>query len=253
MSSKKLRGRVERLKAPKVHVSPQMRERIDAIKWFHSIDPGDGKPTPGFKAAGTLAREAKAVFDFDVQGKSVLDIGAWDGFFSFEAHRRGASRVLATDHYCWSGEGWGTKDGFDLINEHLGYPVASLDIDPMNISPDGVGEFDVVLFLGVLYHLRHPLLGLERAAACARERLVVETLIHEHDTDEPSMVFYPDARTGNDPTNWWGPNEACVEEMLKSLGFSEIRVRTTRKSDRGRVRLGRRRRKHHRAVFQATR
>jgi tRNA (mo5U34)-methyltransferase len=93
-----------------------------------------------------------------------LDIGAWDGNFSFAAQRHGAVRVLATDHFCWSGAGWGTKDGFDFANGKMKAGVESLEIDVPDISPEHVGTFDVVLFLGVLYHLRHPLLGLERAA-----------------------------------------------------------------------------------------
>ncbi|KAK0349139.1 hypothetical protein LTR94_034365, partial [Friedmanniomyces endolithicus] len=96
--------------------------------------------------------EAGTIFSYPVKGKTVLDIGAWDGFFSFEAERRGASRVLATDHFCWSGPGWGNQDGFKWVREATGSKVEDLDIDPMQITPEAVGEFDVVLLSGVIYH-----------------------------------------------------------------------------------------------------
>jgi len=72
----------------------------------------------------------------DLSGMSVLDIGSWDGFFAFEAERRGASRVLATDSFCWSGEGWGNKDGFNLVRNVLNSKVEDLDIDIMELSPE---------------------------------------------------------------------------------------------------------------------
>ena len=96
------------------------------------------------------------------KGLSVLDIGAWDGFFSFECERRGASRVVAADYFSWHGSGWGTKAGFTLARDVLGSKVEDVDIDVMDLTPERVGTFDLVLFLGVLYHLRHPLLALER-------------------------------------------------------------------------------------------
>ena len=75
--------------------------------WFHSHVFPDGEAVRGEKPIEVLRKEADVVFRHGVAGKSVLDIGAWDGWFSFEAERRGASRVLATDHYCWGGPGWG--------------------------------------------------------------------------------------------------------------------------------------------------
>ena len=78
---------------------------VDDINWYHSMDLGDGVITKGGASHETFKGIAERVFKHGVEGKSVLDIGAWDGFFSFEAERRGASRVLATDHFCWSGPG----------------------------------------------------------------------------------------------------------------------------------------------------
>src|SRR5215469_11279321 len=77
--------------------------------WFHSHAFPDGEVVAGEKPIGVLEKEAGVVFRHGVAGKSVLDIGAWDGWFSFEAERRGAARVLATDHFCWSGPGWRSR------------------------------------------------------------------------------------------------------------------------------------------------
>src|SRR5215472_15157125 len=132
--------------------------------WFHSHAFPDGEVVAGEKPIGVLEKEAGVVFRHGVAGKSVLDIGSWDGFFSFEAEKRGAARVLATDHFCWSGPGWGTKAGFDYIHHQTGSKVESLDIDVPQISPETVGTFDVVLFLGVLYHVKDPLRCLEMVA-----------------------------------------------------------------------------------------
>src|ERR1700760_2634834 len=102
---------------PVVSTSPT---GASAIRWFHSLTLPGGEAAAGEKPAAVLATEAEVIFRHGVTGKRVLDIGAWDGFFSFEAERRGAARVLATDHFCWSGEGWGTKAGFDYAHAKLG-------------------------------------------------------------------------------------------------------------------------------------
>jgi tRNA (mo5U34)-methyltransferase len=156
------------------------------------------------------------------QGMTVLDIGAWDGFYSFEAERRGASRVLATDSFCWGGGGWGTKAGFDLVRNTTNSKVEDMVIDVMDLSPERIGLFDVVLFLGVLYHLRHPLLALERVFSVTRKQLILETHVDLLSYEKPAMAFYPGSELNNDPTNWWGPNPVAVKAMLKDVGFQKI-------------------------------
>jgi len=158
---------------------------------------------------------------------TVLDIGAWNGFFSFEAERRGAKRVLATDSFIWSGAMPGLgKEGFSLARRALGSNVEDLYIDVMDLSPEKIGTFDVVLFLGVLYHMRHPLLALERAASVTAEggMLILETHVDMLHEKRPAMAFYPGGELGNDPTNWFGPNPAAVEGMLKAVGFEKVQM-----------------------------
>jgi tRNA (mo5U34)-methyltransferase len=174
----------------------------------------------------TPLRLARLELPASLGGLSVLDIGAWDGFFSFECERRGAARVVATDYYSWHGSGWGEKAGFELAREALGSRVEDVDIDVMDISPERLGMFDLVLFLGVLYHLRHPFLAIEKIAAVTRGTLILETVIDLVGLGRPAMAFYPDRELNADPTNWWGPNQAAVVGMLKSAGLDDVRVVT---------------------------
>ena len=200
----------------------QPRADVGRIKWFHRIDLGRGIVTPGDD--DTPAKLATLGFPDDLGGKTVLDIGAWDGFFSFEAERRGASRVLATDSFCWGGPGWGTKAGFDLARKALGSRVEDKEIDVLDISPETVGMHDVVLFLGVLYHMRHPLLALEKLFSVTGEMAIVETGVDLNFYWQPAMAFYPGSEAAGDPTNWWGPNAAAVAAMLKDVGFRTVKL-----------------------------
>src|SRR5215831_10985883 len=81
-----------------------LRKEVSALHWFHRIDLGNGIITPGQDIDGETKIEFNKI-PTDLRGKTVLDIGAWDGLFSFEAERRGAARVLATDSFCWNGRG----------------------------------------------------------------------------------------------------------------------------------------------------
>jgi tRNA (mo5U34)-methyltransferase len=206
----------------------ELRRRVAAHRWYHSIDLGHGIVTPGVD--DSPVRLARVELPASLEGMSVLDIGAWDGFFSFECERRGASRVVAADYYSWHADGWGSKAGFELARDALGSGVEDVDIDVMDLSPERIGTFDVVLFLGVLYHLRHPLLALERVASVARRLLILETVVDLVGFDRPAMVFYPSKELNNDPTNWWGPNVPAVEGMLTSVGFTSVQTVTPQRA-----------------------
>jgi tRNA (mo5U34)-methyltransferase len=162
----------------------------------------------------------------ELSGLTVLDVGAWDGFFSFECERRGAARVVAADSFAWDGRNWSTKAGFELARQALGSNVEDVEIEVMDLSPERVGEFDLVLFLGVLYHLRRPLAALERVASVTGRQLIVETHVDALWTRRPVLCFYPGATLDDDPTNWWGPNPEAVCALLKTAGFREARVLT---------------------------
>jgi tRNA (mo5U34)-methyltransferase len=81
-----------------------------------------------------------------------------------------------------------------------------------------------VLFLGVLYHLKDPMLALERVFGVTRERLVMSTLVDMTWRRRPAMAFYPDAEVNDDPSNWWGPNPAAVVAMLRTVGFRRVEI-----------------------------
>jgi len=121
------------------------RSRVGGVRWYHTIDFGQGLVTAGVD--DSAYRLARLDFPPSLDGRSVLDIGAWDGFFSFEAERRGAARVLASDWYSWHGPGWGKKAGFELARTILEtvvdliglrrpamafYPERQLNDDPTN-------------------------------------------------------------------------------------------------------------------------
>jgi tRNA (mo5U34)-methyltransferase len=187
----------------------ELQQAVAALRWFHRIDLGGGLITPGVD--DTPAKLHRLQLPEKFSGRSVLDIGAWDGFFSFEAERRGARRVLATE--IWAGRG--TKAGFELARRALGSRVEDRRVDVFDLSPGAVGVFDLVLFLGVLYHLRHPLLALERVSSVTGGQLILETHVDMLHCARPACAFYPAG---------CGPNTAAVIAMLKSVGFRRVAV-----------------------------
>ena len=212
----------------------KLKQEIAKYKWFHTIDFGNGVVTPGID--DTPLKLKSIGLPDDLRGMAVLDIGAADGFFSFEAERRGAVRVLAIDVPV-SGI-LGLRERFALAREALGCSrVQDLGMDVYELSPEKVGVIDVVLFLGVLYHLKHPLLGLERVRSVTGKLLILETHVDICDYQRPAAVFYPGSELNNDPSNWWGPNEAAVVGMLETVGFADAKVfsRTMVSSQTGRM------------------
>jgi len=202
-------------------IAPDLRRQVEALKWFHQIDFGNGLISPGTIERSKIEQCSNIVFSrVNVSGKSVLDIGCWDGAYSIEAMQRGASRVLATDHWVWH-NGY-DRTCFDLARAHLAPSIEAMDVDVADLSAERLGRFDVVLFMGVFYHLRHPFQTLERVAKLARECLVVESRLVQTLTRRPMMRFYPRSELDGDPTNWWAPNRACVEATLRDLGFRRI-------------------------------
>jgi tRNA (mo5U34)-methyltransferase len=201
--------------------------QIDAIRWFHHFD----KETFGFTTKGAKGipnRQEVDLWGFEPEmfrGKTVLDIGAWDGYFSFYAEMMGAARVLATDHFCWSGPGWGSKAGFDLAHRLLKSKVRSQEIDVTEISPESVGTHDVVLFLGVCYHLPDPIEGLKRAASVTKDLMIVETTFENLDETKALFEYKPERLRG-DSSNHWSPNIKGLCDVLSGIcGFKQVNAR----------------------------
>ena len=112
----------------------------------------------------------------------------------------------------------GDRRAFDLAHEHLAPQVEVKDIDVPDLSLKTVGSFDIVLFAGVLYHLPNPMMGLQTLRPLVKRTLIVETHLDAKDVPQPAAIFYTHGFY-NDPSNWWGPNRACVEGMLQRAGF----------------------------------
>lgn len=207
--------------------SELLRQQVAAIPWYHTIELPGGVRTPGVNPSAQALSLLRLPASLD--GLSVLDIGAWDGYYSFEAARRGASRVLATDSFVWQGKAWnGTgRAGFDLARAALGLDEAVEDqtIDVMDLSPQRLGgSFDVVLFLGVLYHLRDPLGALAAVASVCHGLLVLETEVDLDYLPFPAARIYPGAELNDDPTNWFAFNRAALVELLGQAGFEDVSI-----------------------------
>jgi tRNA (mo5U34)-methyltransferase len=247
----------------------EIQARIEGHDWFHSIELRPGVVTPGRKSPEVLRAEVERIrLDrIDLRGKSVLDVGAFDGYFSFEAERRGAARVLALDHFVWSLDliaaaryreqciELGTevrsheemgfwkpdelpgKRGFDTARELLGSRVEWRVADLSTVDLDSLGQFDVALYLGVLYHMRNPLESLTRLAAVTREVAVIETeaaIVPGHD-GEALCKFYEGSGLNADPSNWWVPNEEALYGLCRAAGFRKVDMLVDKPSEpRGR-------------------
>jgi tRNA (mo5U34)-methyltransferase len=214
----------------------EIRQRVrDLGQWFHNIDL-HGVQTAPDHFLGDYPNIKFQNFRHalpDVRGKSVLDIGCNAGFYSIEMKKRGAARVVGIDSddtYLEQGRFAAAVSGFP-------------DIEFRNLSVYDVGrlgeQFDVVIFMGVLYHLRHPLLALDTL----HDTVVGDILIFQsmqrgsHNVFQPEenypfwnrdvfeedgypKMYFVEQRYSDDPTNWWIPNRACVEAMLRSAGFT---------------------------------
>lgn len=200
----------------------EIRRRASEIAWWHTMDIGHGIVTPGRDQTQEKLRWLHLPDRLD--GLSVLDVGASDGAFSFEAERRGAARVLAVDPLWNHPSTPDSKRGFELARESLGSSVESATINIHELDPSRVGEFDLVLCLGVLYHLRNPFGGLQRLASVTGDRLILETEGDLLDIRRPAAAFYPGDELNADPSNWWGVNRAGLIAMMKAVDFREVEI-----------------------------
>lgn len=180
--------------------------------WFHSM-PLPGGSTKGNKSVEQLGNEIDLwQFPKDLTGKTVLDIGCADGYWTVMAKERGAKSVISIDEQMTNGLRW-------LINEKV-FPIEFKLVDVLSPEFLTLGSFDFVIFAGVLYHTRNPLEALTRVRRATRELAIIESHLNEtYGRGLPYAVFYETTECNNDPTNWWGPNLPCIEAMMRSAGF----------------------------------
>ena len=215
-----------------------IQRRVEALgPWFHNMDVGGVRTAPDhflFDYPNEKYQRFAKALPADLTGKSVLDIGCNGGFYSMEMKRRGAARVLGVD--------W---DEHYLAQARFAAEVADLEIEFAKLSVYDVGaleeRFDLVIFMGVLYHLRHPLLALdlirEHVAgdlllfqSMLRGSHVVTPLEDDYDIKKTAMfarsgfprMHFIEKKYSGDETNWWIPNRACAEAMLRSAGFDVL-------------------------------
>jgi tRNA (mo5U34)-methyltransferase len=215
-----------------------IRRRVAELgEWFHNLDLNGVQTAPnhflGDYPTLKWTRFAHAV-PADLSGKSVLDIGCNAGFYSIEMKRRGAERVVGID-----------SDESYLAQARFAAEVCGVEIEWRRMSVYEVASleerFDLVLFMGVLYHLRHPLLALDLLREhVVGEHLLFQSMLRGGEEVHPLAPDYPfwetsifegrgfprmhfmEKKYAGDPTNWWIPNRACVEAMLRSAGFEII-------------------------------
>ncbi|TPN78513.1 TIGR04290 family methyltransferase, partial [Mesorhizobium sp. B1-1-5] len=218
-----------------LHSHAEIQRRIDALgPWFHNMELAGVETAPDhFLGNYPLVKWRKFAYAIpaDLSGKSVLDIGCNAGFYSIEMKRRGAGRVLGIDF-----------DEAYLAQARFAAEIADCDIEFQKLSVYDVGAlretFDIVLFRGVLYQLRHPLLALDLIRGNVAGDLMIFQSMQRGSADLPALeqnyhfwthdlfelpefpkLHFIEHRYADDPTNWWIPNRACTEAMLRSAGF----------------------------------
>lgn len=197
---------------------------LEQLGWWHSFELPDGTLIRGVNSLdGLKHRLAQFPIPDDLTGKRVLDIGVWDGWFTFEMERRGAE-VVAID--VWDNPRF--RQMHELLDSKVDYRL----LDVYDLSPSTVGRFDIVLFLAVLYHLKHPLLALERVCSVATDLTAVDSFVlrEEHRRGEnvesrPIMEFYETDEFGSQTDNWVGPSLPALMAFCRTAGFARVELR----------------------------
>jgi len=218
--------------------------------WYHRIELPYGLVTPSVHHPEHVL-ERMGVPD-QVRGKSVLDIGAWDGGYSFWCERYGASRVVALDvdhplefdlSHGYARAGWARsylaakrrgqeaqwrflnqqRFGFEFARACLDSPVARIHSNVYQVSPAHTGCFDVTLFLGVIYHLLNPLQALEAVLSVTKERTYLESDASLDEGLGPIGTAFYQGLYMRDSTNWFIPTPSCLIDMILAVGYRKVR------------------------------
>ena len=208
-----------------------IRAQVDAESyWFHRIELAPDLITPGWSDPKTEKLPFFGLPD-DMTGMRVLDVGCAEGFFSFEAERRGAREVIAIDSYPES------VRRFNICRDALGSKATAFLCNVYDLNMRAFGTFDMVFFFGVLYHLRNPILALEKILGVCTGTLLMQTagMAEIPGKEEVALAeFHPfGIQSGTpenpvfDPTVFWLPNVACTRGMVSHAGFQSVEVLST--------------------------
>ncbi|MCP5095325.1 MAG: methyltransferase domain-containing protein [Chloroflexi bacterium] len=225
----------------------EIQTEADKYQWFHKYEIVPGVMSNG--VSDMAARTHYFPIPEDLSGKRVLDIGCADGYFSFLAESRGAT-VVSIDSW--------PRQGFFVTHRARNSKVEFHHMNVQDIHPDKFGLFDIVLFFGVYYHLKHPILAVERIANVTRGYALIESeitpLIEFSNTLRGKIAkrlaarlpqlppgvgvsrFYEQDTLGGDPTNWWVPDMDTFKRTIRGAGFPQVEVVTRYHRTRGIVR-----------------
>jgi tRNA (mo5U34)-methyltransferase len=233
----------------------QLRQYVGRMGWYHQIDLGNGVITPGMKSREDIRREWELAALGDLAGKSALDIGGIDGAYAFLAEQAGASPVAVLDHYLWAADAnqyariyhehvaagtippaphesdaWHPESlpsrwRIDTARQALHSRVETIALDFTECDLAAIGQWDIVLYLGVLYHMPDPFRVLRRLAAVTREQAIIETeamFIRSH--PEALWRFFAHGELNHDRSNWWTPNLNALMGMIGAAGFKDAEI-----------------------------
>ena len=224
-----------------IDIAEELCRKIEKSYWYHRIDLPYGVVTPGWAPLNQQAYRIPERLD----KMRVLDVGAWDGYWTFEALKRGASEVVAIDDFSdflgiLENKDRHAWENFDLCRDIFGYneeKCKRFDMSVYDVTEDKLGRFDIVFFFGTLYHLRYPLLALDRLSALCNREIYVESAILDDfspysggigsgypNENQIVMEFYPGKEYGNNSTNWWAPTLRCLARMVLSSGFNNVKA-----------------------------
>jgi len=207
------------------YINSNIEDLVENKKWRHSFKFGDVT----VKGSDKLQDWKLTVLPKDYTGRSVLDIGCADGFFSFYAKEKGASRVLAIDD-----EPLERRSTRELAFKLLEPEVEYRQLDLYNFDTELNERFDIIIFMGVIYHLKYPLFGLEKVVQKLKDggTIYLESEYNILYSTFGACVaeFLKDDRLKRDPTNWWIPSIKCLKDMMEVAGLVDIKVKSRLKS-----------------------
>lgn len=202
------------------------RRLIEGKPWHHDFEILPGVRTHGSYNPSVLWNELQ--LPADMKGISVADVGASNGYFSFEARKRGA-RVVAFDFRHKDNSGFGLLQYINGMHD-----IEHQQANVLEITPKKYGQFDIVLALGLLYHIADPYRALANCAALTRDRLLVESycidpLLPPEIATQPIMRFISDSQRfpthghNSDRSNFWGFTSVCLLRMVEDVNLSLVR------------------------------
>ncbi len=216
-------------------IDREIQERIDGVKWYHEFDFGDGVKSKACVPSSKRTHDFVGQVNFT--GKTVLDIGCWDGYWSFHAERNGAQSVLATDMNSQRLAKFGETFRPAEVSDNEGFVLAHEIYESRveyrgNVSVYDVARlgkrFDIVLFLGVFYHLTHPMYAITQirhAIAAGGEVIIEGEGIDDTELAYTEFYYRPPGEDSyfGDASNWFVPTRRCLRDMVTANYFDVVR------------------------------